>query len=265
MKTDFHMHTKFSKDSDASLETMIEAAISHGLDTICITDHHDEDFTEEGFVIDFEKYFLTLQELQKKYKGQINIRIGMEYGLQPHLGERCKEVVEKYPFDFVIGSKHLLDGADPYYRKCFDYMTDEDAYRRWFEEILADLKAVKDFDVLGHLDYVVRYGKKQHLAYSYEKNAELIDEILKIVISQNKGLEINTGGWKYGLPFAHPHSDVLKRYRQLGGEILTVGSDAHKPEHVAYDFYRVSEVLKACGFKYYTEFCQRKPIFRQLP
>ena len=265
MKTDFHMHTEFSKDSESSPELMIKAAIRLGLDSICITDHHDEDFVEEGFLIEFENYFSTLQYLQEKYRDRIHIRIGMEYGLQPHLGESCQNLVKKYPFDFVIGSKHLLDGANPYYRSCFINMTDEEAYKRWFVELLDDVKAVKDFDVLGHLDYVVRYGTEQHHTYTYEKNAELIDEILKIIVSQNKGLEINTGGWKYGLPFAHPHTDVLKRYRELGGEIITIGSDAHKPEHVAYDFHKVSKILKACGFKYYTEFCQRKPIFRQLP
>ena len=265
MKADFHVHTSFSGDSDYSPESMIQAAIKYGLDTICITDHQDEEFTEPGFEIDFPNYFPTLKALQEKYREQIDIRIGMEYGLQPQLGQSCHELVRKYPFDFVIGSRHLLDGQDMYYRKCFDYMTDEEAYRKAFEEILDDIQYVTDFDVLGHFDYIVRYGKSQHKEYSCAKYAELIDAILKHLISNGKGLEINTAGWKYGLPFAHPHTDVLKRYHELGGEILTIGSDAHKPEHVAYDFHRVSEVLKACGFKYYTEFKQRKPIFRQLP
>ena len=87
---------------------------------------------------------------------------------------------------------------------------------------------------------------------------------MRYLIANGKGIEINTAGWKYGLPFAHPHQDVLKRYKELGGEIITVGSDAHRPEHVGYDFYKVGDLLKECGFKYYTEFKARKPIFRQL-
>ena len=96
-----------------------------------------------------------------------------------------------------------------------------------------------DFDVLGHLDYVVRYGIEQEKEYSYRKFADEIDEILKILIKRGKGLEINMAGLKYGLPFAHPHPDILKRYRELGGEIITVGSDAHRPEHIAYEFAKI--------------------------
>jgi len=97
-----------------------------------------------------------------------------------------------------------------------------------------------------------------------KKYAQEIDEILKKVIAMGKGIELNTAGWKYGLAFCHPHPEILCRYKELGGEIITVGSDAHKPEHVAYDFQKAADVLKACGFKYYTEFQDRKPIFKQL-
>ena len=128
-----------------------------------------------------------------------------------------------------------------------------------------DIKNNPDFDVLGHIDYVIRYGKEKERAYSYHKYADVIDEILKTLIHNGKGLELNTAGWKYGLSFAHPHPDILKRYRELGGEILTVGSDGHKPEHIAYDFHRINDLLKECGFKYYTEFRQRKPYFCALP
>ena len=89
-------------------------------------------------------------------------------------------------------------------------------------------------------------------------------QILKYLIEHGKGIELNTAGLKYGLPYAHPHTDVLKRYRELGGEIITVGADAHKPEHVAYDFHKVPEILKSCGFRYYTEFVQRKTLFKKL-
>lgn len=268
MRSDFHMHTNFSTDSDSTPEQMIEGAIQKGLQTICITDHQDVDFPKsimpEGFQIDFDKYFETFRKLQRKYQNQIEVLIGVELGLQPHLGNVYKELAETYPFDFVIGSIHILDGMDPYFKEYFEDKTDEEAYRRAFEITLENIKNISDYDVLGHLDYVVRYGKNQDRDYSYLKYADYIDEILKYLIAHGKGLEINTAGFKYGLSFAHPHTDVLKRYRELGGEIITIGSDGHKPEHIAYDFHRVSDILKACGFKNYTEFKQRKPIFRQL-
>jgi histidinol-phosphatase (PHP family) len=118
-----------------------------------------------------------------------------------------------------------------------------------------------EYDSLGHIDYIVRYGNDKEQTYSYSKNADYIDEILKHLIANGKGLEVNAAGWKSGLSFAHPHQDVLKRYKELGGEIITIGSDAHKPEHVAYDFHKIKDYLEFCGFKYYTEFRQRKPHF----
>ena len=264
MKADFHMHTNFSKDSQSSPEVMIQESIQRGLKTICITDHHDINFTEPGFEIDFDRYIPTLQNLQEKYRNQIEVLIGMEFGLQPEFGTFAKELAEKYPFDFIIGSLHVIDGQDPYYGKVFLDKSDEEGYRRAFELMLESIRNISDYDSLGHIDYVVRYGQYQDREYTYARYADYLDEILKHLIEHGKGLELNTAGWKYGLPFAHPHQDVLKRYKELGGEIITIGSDGHKPEHVAYDFHKVKGYLEACGFKYYTEFRQRKPYFCAL-
>ena len=114
------------------------------------------------------------------------------------------------------------------------------------------------------MDYVVRYGKNREKEYAYSKFSDEIDMILKYLIEHGKGIELNTSGLKYGLPFAHPCPEILKRYRELGGEIITIGADAHKPEHIAYDFEKVKSILTDCGFKYYTEFLKRKPVFKQL-
>lgn len=268
MKADFHMHSNFSTDApeDSTPEAMIGEAIRLGLKTICFTDHQDMEYPskEKEFTFDTDKYFETMLELQEKYYNQITVRIGVEIGLQPFLGERYKEYIEKYPFDFVIGSLHLVDGLDPYYGVMFQQQSDEIVYRKTFEETLENIKKVKSFDVLGHLDYIVRYGKEKEVHYSYKKNALIIDEILKTLIADEKGIEINMSGYKYGLNFCHPKQEVIKRYKELGGEIITIGSDAHKIEHIAYDFHRVSKILKSCDFKYYTEFSRRKPVFKQL-
>ena len=264
MKADFHVHTHFSKDSKATPKGQIEAAISRGLKTICITDHHDIDYLEQGFEIDFASYFDTLQKLQAQYRDKIEILIGMEYGMQPHLGEKCAELTKQYPFDFVIGSIHMMDGQDPYYRTIFEGKTDTEVYRRGFEVTMENIQRTPGFDSLGHIDYIVRYGRNPAQDYSYAKCGDCLDEILKFLISNGKALELNTGGWKYGLSFPHPHSDVLRRYKELGGEMITVGSDAHAPEQIAYDFHKVKDYLETCGFKYYTEFRQRTPYFCAL-
>ena len=154
---------------------------------------------------------------------------------------------------------------DPYYPDYYKGKTEDQAYLEYFESILENIACFHEFDVYGHIDYVVRYGPNKNLYYSYEKFRDVIDEILRQLISLGKGIEINTAGYKYGLGQPNPCTGILKRYRQLGGEILTLGADAHKPEHIAYDFHRLPDVLRSCGFTHYTVFHNRKPAFYPLP
>lgn len=267
MLSDCHMHTEFSLDSDADPRDMIESAIAKGLDAVCFTDHEDKDYISEGnlWTFDTDRYFERMEALKEEYRARIPVRIGVEIGLQPHLGEYYRNYVRQKPFDFVIGSVHLIKSRDPYYKEFFEGRSDADAYEETFEEIYEDICKVEDFDVLGHLDYVTRYGIHKEEEYSYGRFADIIDQILRYLIEHGKGIELNTAGLKYGLPYAHPHRDVLKRYRELGGEIITIGADAHKPEHVAYDFCKVPGILQDCGFRYYTEFVGRKAEFKKLP
>ena len=151
-----------------------------------------------------------------------------------------------------------------YYPIFFEGRSEEEAYRSYFEEELKNITAYDCFDVAGHLDFVVRYGPNQNTYYSYEKYQDVFDEILKILIEKGKGIECNTAGYKAGLGHPHPTEAMLKRYRKLGGEILTIGSDAHVPNYVAHHFDRIGEILKDCGFRYYTVFKDRKPEFLPL-
>lgn len=266
MNADFHVHSDFSSDAETAPEVMVREAVRRGLRTISFTDHQDKDYHAGplSFTFDTEVYFETLKRLQKQYEDVIDVRIGVELGLQPHLGGYYKEYVDSYPFDFVLGSVHVIQSEDPYYPQFFEKREEQEAYEAAFLETLENIRAVSAFDVLGHLDYIVRYGTRAE-KYSYAAFSDLIDEILRELIRRGKGLELNMAGYKYGLGFGHPHPDILKRYRELGGEIVTVGSDGHRPEHLAYEFGLVSEILNSCGFRYYTEFKGRKPVFQQLP
>ena len=193
------------------------------------------------------------------------MRIGIEIGLQPHLGGRYRELTQAYPFDYVIGSVHLIRGLDPYYGKLFEDRTDAEAYREAFVETLRCLDSVSDFDALGHLDYVVRYGKHQAKEYSYQMFADEIDAILKKADRHGKSAGNEYCWTEIRLGFPNPHPDVLRRYRELGGEIVTVGADAHRPEHVGYDFSLAADILKSCGFRYYTEYIGRRPVSVKIP
>lgn len=268
MLWDTHMHTNFSGDSDATPESMVKAALQHGLDGVCITDHEDIDYPydDPGFEIDDPgRYYKTIYNLQEKYHGQIEVLCGVEIGLQPHLKREFRKLTDKWPFDFVIASSHVIHRQDPYYKKYFEGRSEREALEEYFSSILENLEIFEDFDVYGHLDYVVRYSPNRSQNYSYDAYREPIDAILNKLIDMGKGIEVNTSGWKYGLSHPHPTEAILHRYHELGGEILTLGSDAHQPEHVAYDFHRLPDLLKSCGFSHYTVFRERQPLFLPLP
>ncbi len=259
---DTHMHCRFSGDSDADPNEMALAAAQKGLAGICFTDHIDWDYPgPTPFSFDPDEYFRTLSALRSQYKEKLFIGIGVELGLQPHLKERYAALTAQWDFDQVIASSHVVHGFDPYYPQFYIGKTEREAYREYFESILENLAVFEDFDVYGHIDYVVRYGPNKNRDYSYEKYKDIIDEILRTLIAMGKGIEINMAGFKYGLLHPNPTEEILKRYHELGGEILTTGADAHLPGHVAYDYPKLAGLLKAAGFGYYTVFQKRKPVF----
>ncbi|MCR5784683.1 MAG: histidinol-phosphatase HisJ family protein [Eubacterium sp.] len=265
---DMHMHSSFSGDSEAEQEDMIKAAINQGLDGLCFTDHHDIDYPKEpdepDFLIDFEKYFPAVRALREKYAGRINILCGIELGLQKQVAMENEAVVKENDFDFVIGSIHAVDGMDPYYGEYFKGRSEKESVRRYFEATLENVKEFSEYDVLGHLDYMVRYMPGGAGEYNPNEYMEVIDEIFKIIIPKGKGIEINTSGFKAGLGFTNPHEDILKRYKELGGEIITTGADAHVPEYVGYKFSEAKSILAKAGFKRYCVFEKRQPKFYEI-
>lgn len=275
IKADYHIHSSFSSDSQALMEETIEVAISKGLERICFTDHMDLFYPEiEGgydFIFDLDNYINKLDILKVKYIDKIKIMTGVELGLQPHMENELYNLSQSKSFDFIIGSTHVIDNMDPYYPDYWMDKTVNEGIKRYYEAILHNCKEMAEcFDVYGHIDYIIRYipkHMKESLTqedYSYECFKDLVDEILKTIISKGKGIEINTSGFKYGLGCPHPEQVILNRYYELGGEIITIGSDAHISDHIGYDFGKAEAILKEIGFKHYTVFMGRKPTFVKL-
>lgn len=270
ISADYHLHTDFSSDSKTPMEEMILAGIKKGLRTMCFTEHMDYDYPVPSddptltFLVDMDSYLAKTKELAAKYVGKCDILFGIELGVQPHLYDDLKNLTTFYPFDFVIGSTHLIDGIDPYFPDFFEERGEKAAYERYFELCAENIKSFPTLDAFAHLDYIVRYGPNQNKFYSYKEYSEYIDEILKLLIYNGIALEVNTGSFKYGMNVTNPNLDIIKAYHRMGGELITVGSDAHVPEFIANKFDFVSELLKQAGFKYYTEFKERKTSFIKL-
>lgn len=263
---DMHMHCHFSGDSEASPFDMAQHACDIGLAGICFTDHLDIDYKETPglFDLDIPSYKKEISLVKEQFANKLDIGWGIEIGLQPYLAEKNKSVALGNDFDFIIGSTHQLHQVDIYYPTFWKNRNEDEGYREYFEETLKNIQSDVDFDVYGHIDYVVRYGPNKNKFYSYEKFADIIDEILRALISSGRGIELNMAGFKYGLGHAHPTMETLKRYRELGGEIITIGSDGHTPEQIAWEFEKAPAILKETGFDYFTTFKNRQPEFHKI-
>ena len=259
---DMHTHTMFSGDSKADPYDMANAAVTKKLRGICFTDHIDWDYPEDleiTFDVDMSSYLPEMLAVKKSYEDSLDVLIGIELGIQTHIAEALYRFCDMYKqLDFIIGSSHVVNGKDPYYDYYFKGRSEREAYMEYFESVLANIKAFDGFDVYGHIDYIVRYGPEKNKNYTYSEYSDIIDEILRELVSRGKGIEINTAGFRYGLGEPNPCLDILKRYCELGGEIITIGSDAHVPEDVGSGFDKVERILYDAGFKYYSVFKKRK-------
>lgn len=266
--SDCHLHTHFSSDSDNPPENVIKQAIALGLKSICFTDHNDFDYPlEDGkvvFDLDLKSYIDTITRLKEKYSHNITINVGVEQGLMPSVADRVNAYDKDCQLDFIIGSSHLVYGNDPYYDDFWENVSVKDSIISYYQCVIDSIKTCDNFDVYGHLDYIIRYAPGKDTDYNWMDYYDYIDTALRILIEKGKGIEINTASLKYGLKYPNPCPDILKRYRELGGEIITTGSDAHQTEYVAHRFDVIEDMLKGAGFGYYTVFERRKPVFIKL-
>ena len=256
------MHSSFSADCPISMEDMIVGSIQKGLTEICFTEHIDYEYPDETIVFDFDKkeYADKIKEMQENNEGIIHIRKGVELGVQPHILDRYADLMDKETFDFVICSMHTVEKKGLHYGEFFEHKSIEEAYGIYYAELLYCVKNFKQFSILGHIDLVKRYTKKTCENPFHDE----ITDIFNVIIPEGKGIELNTSGVRYGLPNGMPSEDILKLYKKCGGEIITLGSDAHKPEDIAFQFSESLELLQATGFKYITTFNNQKPTFHSI-
>lgn len=270
IKYDQHVHTRFSSDSEELPVNHIKRAMELGFDGLCFTDHMDLDYPYEPkglFTFDVPSYFSEMNALRQQYEKKIFVGHGIEVGLRNEPGEcesnreRLNRIVSENAFDFVIGSVHLLDNLDVAYGEYWQNNSLRAALERYFTATKFCIGYYDCFDSLGHLDYIVRYYPGNKADYSPADYSDITDEILKALINKSKALEVNTKSLKpeYGLGATNPGKSVIKRYRELGGELLTIGSDSHNMNDFAGNFDKAAAVLADCGVKYYTVFKKRVP------
>ena len=259
---DFHMHSLVSFDGRSDAASMVAAAERAGLREICFTDHMDYDplATEQTMQFDLETYRAAYDDLHSK---TVKIRRGMEFGLLPDNAMQLKQDAAQYPYDFVIGSVHFADNLDIYYEPYWAHKTQEEAERRYLETILRCVQHHEDFHVLGHLTYISKaWSNPAKRPVPYGDYREIVDEILRTLAAKGKGLEINTSGVDKSGDYLPPMT-YLRRFKELGGEIVTVGSDAHGASRVG-QYCQDAALMAQEIFGHVCTFEAGKPIFHKL-
>ncbi len=283
MKADYHVHTAFSDDSEYQMEQIVKDSIAMRMDEICFTDHVDygvKNDWNDGKEIKYRKgipgepenmpilnvnyplYYKTYQKVKKQYGDKITLKLGLEFGMQSHTIEQYEKLYMKYPFDFIILSVHEVEDKEFWTQDFQRGRTQQEYNERYYEELLYLVQNYHNYSVLGHMDLITRYDTAG--TYPFEKLKPILTEILKTVIADGKGIEVNTSSHRYGLSDLTPSRDILKLYRALGGRIITIGSDSHKPEHLGAFIDETKQELKILGFEEFCTFSSMKPIYHQL-
>lgn len=263
-RIDLHMHTSSSFDGNFSASAMTESAIANELATIAFTDHFDVDFYERhNLGTRQETSYADICKAQENYSDKIRILRGIEMGQPTYDTALTEKSLARYEYDFVIGSIHNLREMPDFGDLKYKEMALDEIYSlldKYFEEELI-LAKWNGFDTFAHLTYPMRYivqaGRNEVELSRYN---EVTDEIFRTLIANGKALEINTSGLRQPIGKTMPTENYVRRFRELGGEYLTLGSDAHFTEHVGAGIDNGYEIAEACGFEYVTYFKDRKPV-----
>lgn len=259
--TDVHTHSTYSGDGISTLDEMVACAKEKGLRYYGVSEHFDKDYAVLGLKIhgtivpstDAEAYFAHIRRLQAEYEGELRLLAGGEYGFCPD--QRCYdaycELNETYRPDFVVNSVHTTDGADCYFPDYFTGKSKEYAYSRYLENVRRSLDAPYSYDIVGHIGYVSRNAPYEDKKLRYEAFAELIDDILRTVIAKGKLLEVNSSARGAGSAFL-PDTDILTRYYELGGRLVSFASDAHNTARICENRALVAVELRKIGITYIT-------------
>ncbi len=254
---DYHLHTHFSCDSQAAMAEMCQAALAQGLPEIGFTEHVDynpQDSCHDYFRL--EPWAAELEACRRQYDGQLTLRAGLEIG-EPHdYPAETQTLLTQYPFDYVIGSLHWVGTNDIFGQAFFERPADE-AFRHYFEE-LERMTRLGDFDVVGHLEVVTRMGYEVYAEYNLARYEDVIRAVLASCIARGLTLELNTWSVRRSIRRITPAPEILRWYREMGGERVTLGSDAHQPERIAQDFDTAMAALREVGIRYVTQFQKRQ-------
>lgn len=259
MLIDYHLHTCYSADSDAPIKAQLDAAVSAGLTHICFTDHVDYD----GSTLppaDLAARNNEIELLAPLYPS-LDISVGMEMGMKGAEADRLAHLhTEGVHMDFIIGSVHIVNGVDAYYPEFFECRAKKQAFGIYLEQLARSVKESR-FSVMGHYDFCAKYSPYSDRSMVFSLFPGMFDDIFRSLIQTGRAMEINTSAWRHDPAWG---IDILTRYRELGGEYVSIGSDAHKPLKVGCRVKEATELAKAAGIRYIATFKNMVPTMHRI-
>ena len=254
MYFDSHVHTEFSADSEMKAQDALREAERQGLGLV-FTEHLDYDYPSAGteeFIFDPAAYWAAYEPLRAKG----NLSLGVEMGMMASAREKNAAFVRRVPFDFILASIHFLDVKDLYYPETFEGREKGEMYHEYFTVMRDEIYAHPFINVLAHIDYIARNAPFENPEISYGEFSDDVDAVLRALVETDTVIEINTRrlGAPRGIKELAP---VYRRYRELGGRAVTIGSDAHVPNAVGNHYARAQELARAFDLQVVT-FRERK-------
>ena len=263
MLVDYHVHTHFSCDCNYPMEVMCRAAVAAGVQQIAFCEHEEHNARDECYhTLNHDTYWQELRRCRELFAGQLTLRAGIEISEPHRYAAQIEPVLAHYPWDYVLGSLHWLDEQTNALSRDFGDKFGagqwRESFRAYFRE-MSNMARHGNFDIVAHFDYPARYFRPP--AGEVYEIAEFEAEIrpaLQALIERGKGIEINTGSLRKGLTNPCPPAIVAKWYREMGGEVLALGSDAHRPQDIGAGLPLALDIARAAGFDHITTFEQRQ-------
>lgn len=288
MLADYHVHTEFSDDSREPMEEQAKRAVSLGLQEMCFTDHVDygikKDWGEGGIEyrggdgiglaaeelqplanVDYPKYFAKFSRVKTDFAKEIDLRCGLEFGVQVETIPQYEDLYGRYAdkLDFVLLSIHQVENKEFWNQEFQQGRSQQEYNERYYQEMYDVMKKFKNYSVLAHLNLISRYDKQGEYPFAHVR--DMVAEILKLAIADGKGIELNTSSWHYGLDDTMPARDILRLYKDLGGRIITIGSDAHSTKYLADHLEAARAILRdEIGMQEIYTFKNREPLGHKL-
>ena len=273
MLTDSHNHTcHFSPDAKTTIDELIMTASSLCIPRVAVTEHYEldnPDPEDDIGIFDLDSYLNTFGEWKKKCPAGLELLMGIEFGYRKEIASRLDDIADSYPFDTVILSNHMFYDRDVYFNRDIVYSLPVKERQKIYIGRMAEMaNRMNGYDIIAHYDYINKYNPEVSESVMYDDSPKEFDDLFEVIISKEKALEINTSYYAErktaGDRNILPDEKLIRKYLEMGGRLVSIGSDSHTKEALSQHFKEVSEYLKFCGIKEVVYFSKRRPYTEGL-